>query len=210
VKEYPYWWDTIPKVELKTEKVRVLPSKVDVAVVGGGYTGLSAARHLARVGASVVVLEREDVGWGASSRNGGQVLTGLRLDPGTLVERYGEAAARRLFEASLDSMVRLETLIASEAIDCGYTQSGHIHAASKPSHFEDLRKQQTVLTRVFRHRVELVSRNEQRSGFRIIPLYGEDVKAGVFEKRFVLWPLFLQQRIGLDGDAPEEALAVFP
>ncbi|OFV91791.1 MAG: hypothetical protein A3G76_15165 [Acidobacteria bacterium RIFCSPLOWO2_12_FULL_65_11] len=163
MKEYPYWWDTIPKVELKTEKVRVLPSKVDVAVVGGGYTGLSAARHLARVGASVVVLEREDVGWGASSRNGGQVLTGLRLDPGTLVERYGEAAARRLFEASLDSMVRLETLIASEAIDCGYTQSGHIHAASKPSHFEDLRKQQTVLTRVFRHRVELVSRNEQRS-----------------------------------------------
>ncbi|MBI4839739.1 MAG: hypothetical protein HY803_01445 [candidate division NC10 bacterium] len=65
-------------------------------------------------------------------------------------------------------------------------------------------------TRYFPWPILSVTRGEQQSGFRIIPLYGEDVKAGVFEKRFVLWPLFLQQRVGLDGDAPEETLAVFP
>jgi glycine/D-amino acid oxidase-like deaminating enzyme len=169
VKEYPYWWDQSAvgrrqsTVDSRQSPVRSLPSKADVAIVGAGYTGLSAARHLARTGASVVVLEREDVGWGASSRNGGQVLTGLKLDPGTLVGRYGEQAARRLFDASLQSMERLETLIAGESIDCGYKRSGHIHTASKPSHFESLRKEQALLARVFEHRVELVPRSGQRS-----------------------------------------------
>ena len=65
-------------------------------------------------------------------------------------------------------------------------------------------------TRYFPWPILSVTRGEQRSGFRIIPLYGEDVKAGVFEKRFVLWPLFLQQRTGLDGDSPEETLSVLP
>jgi glycine/D-amino acid oxidase-like deaminating enzyme len=111
----------------------------------------------------VVVLEREDVGWGASSRNGGQVLTGLKLEPAALVGRYGEQVARRLFDVSLQSMEHLETLIASESIDCGYKRSGHIHAASKPSHFEHLRTEQELLARVFGHRVELVPRSGQRS-----------------------------------------------
>jgi glycine/D-amino acid oxidase-like deaminating enzyme len=81
----------------------------------------------------VVVLERERAGWGASSRNGGQVLAGLKLDPGTLVARYGEQRARLLFDASLQSIARLEALIASESIDCEYEQTGHIQAACKPS-----------------------------------------------------------------------------
>jgi hypothetical protein len=55
-----------------------------------------------------------------------------------------------------------------------------------------------------------VTRGEDRSGFRFVPLYGQDVKEGVFEKRFVLWPLFFQQRSGLDGDDPEETLAFLP
>ncbi|MGB7219796.1 MAG: FAD-binding oxidoreductase [Vicinamibacterales bacterium] len=169
MKEYPYWWEAVPNLKLKSQKSEVrteaplLPARVDVAIIGAGYTGLSAARHLARTGASVVVLEREDVGWGASSRNGGQVLTGLKLDPATLVERYGESAARRLFDASIESIERLETLIASEAIDCGYRRSGHVHAACKASHFEGLREEQALLARVFGHRVEIVPRSEQRS-----------------------------------------------
>src|SRR6185436_12140322 len=89
VKEYPYWWDTVPKSEVGSQKSEVgsqkseVPKRADVVVVGAGYTGLSAARRLAMSGASVVVLDRERAGWGASSRNGGQVLTELKLDPGT-------------------------------------------------------------------------------------------------------------------------------
>ena len=75
--EYPYWWDTAPALRAGShaagEKVEVNSQKCDVAIVGAGYTGLAAARHLARAGASVVVFERDYVGAGASSRNGGQV-----------------------------------------------------------------------------------------------------------------------------------------
>jgi glycine/D-amino acid oxidase-like deaminating enzyme len=162
LKESPYWWDTVPS-EAGSSNLDVLPSRrFDVAVIGAGYTGLAAARQLARVGASVVVLERERVGWGASSRNGGQVLTGLKLDPATLVSRAGESRARELFDISLESIAALEALIAGEAIECEYERTGHIQAASKRAHFDAFREEQKLLARVFEHRVELVPRAEQR------------------------------------------------
>jgi len=183
VNEYPYWWDTLQAVpagnqkpepeSLKSEvgslKFEVrnlkseLPRRVDVAVVGAGYTGLSAARHLARAGASVLVIEREQVGWGASSRNGGQVLTGLKLEPAVLLARFGEPRARRIFDIASESIASLETLIAEEAIDCEYARTGHIQAAFKPAHFDAFREEQRLLARVFHHPVHLVPRAEQRT-----------------------------------------------
>ena len=76
LKEQTFWMDgvTMPAVEAPLP----LPERADVAVIGAGYTGLSAARVLARSGAKVVVLEAQTIGWGASSRNGGMVLTGLK------------------------------------------------------------------------------------------------------------------------------------
>ena len=165
--EYPYWWDTLPGAGGPQSPVpspqSPLPPRVDVVVVGAGYTGLSAARHLARTGATVLVLEREEVGWGASSRNGGQVLTGLKLAPAALIARFGEARARQLFEAAASSVNRLEALIAEEAIDCEYARTGHLQAAWKPAHFEAFREEQALLARVFDHRVHLVGRSEQRT-----------------------------------------------
>jgi glycine/D-amino acid oxidase-like deaminating enzyme len=132
-------------------------------IVGAGYTGLSAARTLARAGADVLVVEREEVGWGASSRNAGQVLTGLRVDPATLVARYGPLRAQNLFETAMAALARLEALIADERIECQYERVGHIQAAAAAGHFDYLKTQQTLLARVFGHRVELVSRSEQRT-----------------------------------------------
>jgi len=187
VKDYPYWWDTVSESSIFGSELRavtrpaaadpqpaavVAPRSVDVAIIGAGYTGLAAARHLATVGASVVVLDREGVGWGASSRNGGQVLTGLKLDPATLVARYGADGARALYDASRQSVARLETLIAAERIDCDYQRAGHIQAAWKKSHFAALRDEQALLARVFDHRVELVSRAEQRSELGTDAYYG--------------------------------------
>jgi glycine/D-amino acid oxidase-like deaminating enzyme len=74
--EKNYWLDT---VIMPAGSVGPLPSSVDVAVIGAGFTGLSAARTLAKRGARVAVLEAETIGWGASSRNGGMVLTGMKL-----------------------------------------------------------------------------------------------------------------------------------
>jgi glycine/D-amino acid oxidase-like deaminating enzyme len=111
-----------------------IPSSADVLVIGAGYTGLSAARRLALSGASVLVVERDAIGSGASSRNGGQVLTELRLDPSTLVRRYGEPAAREMFGASLAAIDQLEHLIAAESIDCEYEHRTH-PGGMKPAHF---------------------------------------------------------------------------
>ncbi|HEV3138944.1 MAG TPA: FAD-binding oxidoreductase [Vicinamibacterales bacterium] len=179
MKEYPYWWDTVPggrfNFELRTENSEPepgtrnpepgppIPARADVVVVGAGYTGLSAARRLAMDGASVLVIDRETTGWGASSRNGGQVITGLKLDPATLVGRYGERRARELFDAARESIAHLESVIAAESIDCGYERTGHIQAAWKPSHFEAFRAEQTLLARVFDHHVDLLPRPEQRA-----------------------------------------------
>jgi glycine/D-amino acid oxidase-like deaminating enzyme len=169
VKEYPYWWDSLPSAESQKLKVKSqgeqaanLPARADVVVIGAGYTGLAAARRLARVGAVVVVVEREQVGWGASSRNGGQVLTGMKLDASTLVARFGETRARELFDIATDSIVGLESLIDEEAIDCGYARVGHLQAAFKASHFEAFREEQALLARVFDHEVRVLPRSEQR------------------------------------------------
>src|SRR5213592_4851135 len=81
-----------------------LPERADVAVVGAGFTGLSAAMTLAKHGTNVVVLEANTIGWGASSRNGGMVLTGMKLDVSTLANRYGIETAQRMYAASLASI----------------------------------------------------------------------------------------------------------
>jgi glycine/D-amino acid oxidase-like deaminating enzyme len=177
VNEYPYWWDTLPHESHESQtpipESPPLSSSFDVAIIGAGYTGLAAARQLARAGASVIVLERERVGWGASSRNGGQVIAGMKLDPGTLVQRYGEPKARQLFEISLDAIAALERTIADERIACEYERCGHLQAAWKASHFAAFRDEQALLARVFGHRVELVPRSEQRTEI------GADVYHGV-------------------------------
>jgi glycine/D-amino acid oxidase-like deaminating enzyme len=141
-------------------------------IIGAGYTGLAAARELARRGTDVVVLERERAGWGASSRNGGQVLTGLRLDPRTLVKRMGQARARQFFESSLESLAGLERLIADESIDCEYERCGHIQAAAKPSHFAAFRAEQNLLASVFNHRVDLISASEQQAEIGTTSYFG--------------------------------------
>ena len=109
------------------------------------------------------MLEADRVGAGASSRNAGQVLTGLRLDPATLVDRYGERKARQLFDVSRASIARLESIVTDEAIDCEYERTGHIQAAWKPSHFAAFRDEQALLARVFDHRVEIVAPGDQQS-----------------------------------------------
>ena len=173
MKEYPYWWDTTQNLELGTENLEPVHAQpIDVAIVGAGYTGLAAARHLARVGATVAVLERERLAFGASSRNGGQVLTGLKLGPSKLVARFGERGARELYDVARASIERVEGLIAQESIDCEYERVGHLQAAWKPSHFTAFRAERDLLSRVFHHRVELVPRSEQRTELGSDAYYG--------------------------------------
>ncbi|NTW12045.1 MAG: FAD-binding oxidoreductase, partial [Anaerolineales bacterium] len=91
------YWLTTAQLPADTNTITPFPEKVDVAVIGAGYTGLSAAYTLAKQGVNVAVLEAESIGWGASSRNGGMALTGLKLPMQTVIKRYGRGLARQLF-----------------------------------------------------------------------------------------------------------------
>ena len=104
--------------------------RADVAVIGGGYTGLSAALHLAEKGLDVVLLEAERIGWGASGRNGGQVGSGQRRPVEELEERYGKDSARRLLELGNEAKALVKSLVHEHGIDCGL-RPGIIDAAHK-------------------------------------------------------------------------------
>lgn len=111
-------------------------AKADVAIIGGGLTGLSAALHLAQAGLKPVVLEQARVGWGASGRNGGQVHTGQRHEQGELEQAVGRDDARKLWDMAEDAKTLLHSLIATHGVDCAY-EAGLIHADHKPAYLHE-------------------------------------------------------------------------
>lgn len=102
----------------------------DVCVIGGGFTGLSTALHLAQTGLDVILLDAHRAGWGASGRNGGQAAGGQRVDQDELEKLVGLDQARKLWQLSLDSVDLVLDLIARHKIDCGY-KPGILHADHK-------------------------------------------------------------------------------
>ncbi|HNE06207.1 MAG TPA: FAD-dependent oxidoreductase, partial [Anaerolineales bacterium] len=132
MKQHIYWHTTVQMPE--GNNLTPIPTKADVAIIGGGYTGLSAARTLAKQGVSVVVLEAETIGWGASSRNGGMTLTGLKPAMQTVIKNYGRELAKELFQCSLDSVNIVEQIVKEENINCGFARYGHLLTANKPKH----------------------------------------------------------------------------
>jgi gamma-glutamylputrescine oxidase len=111
--------------------------EVDVAVLGGGIAGCSAALHLAKRGYRVALLEARTVGYGASGRSGGQVIFGLATSQTALAAEVGRDDARRLFDLSIEALDLIRSLIGEYAIDCDY-HANHIHVAVKPRHLEEL------------------------------------------------------------------------
>ena len=131
---------------------------VDVAIIGGGYTGLGAALELARRGVRVAVLEAAAVGSGASGRNGGQVHTGQRLDPETLEAELGTDAARQLWDMAADARRHLDDLLGD--IDCDF-RPGLIHAWHKPRFAaEDRAYRDHVETQYGYDKLRLMDRDE--------------------------------------------------
>ena len=103
--------------------------RAQVCIVGGGYTGLSAALHLAEAGAEVVLLEAAEPGWGASGRNGGQVIAGLKWDPDTIETCFGSERGGRLIAFAGTAPDLVFDLIARHGIDCGAKRGGWIQGA---------------------------------------------------------------------------------
>src|SRR5450432_2578406 len=186
VQEKNFWLTTVDI--LRTDPARPLPESVDVAVIGAGFTGLSAARTLARGGANVAVLEAETIGWGASSRNGGMVLTGLKLGVNKLISLYGRERTQRMYAASLSTIDCVEQLVDEERIDCDFSRSGHLEVACKQKHFDDYARQVELIAREFNHRLRIVPKAELHSEIGSSIYYGgmvDEVSAGLNPARYV-------------------------
>jgi len=159
MKPTPFWTESYPRpADLPVSAE--LPPQVDVAIVGSGYTGLSAARTLAKSGSSVAVLERETIGWGASSRNGGMTGCGLKNSTPTIFKRYGEKYGHQFWDASLDALELIKELVNDDGIDCDWHQDGDLALAAKPSHFESLQKKVKWHKEMLGHELHIVPPSE--------------------------------------------------
>ena len=185
LQEHNYWLTT---TDFPKTQPRPLPARVDVAVIGAGFTGLSAARTLAKRGAKVAVLESETIGWGASSRNGGMVLTGMKLGVNKLIAMYGRELTRRMYAASLETLDCVEQIIREEAIDCDFSRCGHLEVACKQKHFDDYARQAEVIARELNHQLRVVQRHELNAEIGSTIYYGgmvDEVSAGLNPARYV-------------------------
>lgn len=178
--------------------------KTDVAVVGGGFTGISAALHLAEAGVSVTVLEAQTPGWGASGRNGGFCcMGGGRIEPATLAKRHGESAARDWVQCELDAVDLVQSLLTQHKIDADCHSKGETLLAHHPKRMKDLRQAAESETRFPGLSVTLTERADLADQGLNGPFYG----ALTLSKGFALNPR--KYLFGLAGAASRAGAQLF-
>ncbi|MDG2474483.1 MAG: FAD-binding oxidoreductase [Paracoccaceae bacterium] len=153
----PYWWETQKK---QTSLNSSLPENVDVLIVGAGYTGLAAAIVASDLGAKTVVVEAEEAGKGASTRNGGMFGAHPRLSWQTLSEKFGVETADQIFEEASASLTFVKRLISDELIDCDLIQSGRIQLAWSKKDHENQKQLASNIKQKSNVSVQIISREE--------------------------------------------------
>jgi glycine/D-amino acid oxidase-like deaminating enzyme len=162
MKTIPFWTDDYPH-PTDLPVAAELPTETDVAIIGGGYTGLSAARTLSKGGTNVVVLERETIGWGASSRNAGITSSGLKAGMMTIFKRYGKEYGLKFWQASLDMLELIKELDNEEGIDFDWHQNGDLGLAFKASHFDNMMTRAKWYKENLGEELEVVPRSKLRA-----------------------------------------------
>lgn len=136
--------------------------KADVAIIGGGFTGLSAALALAKRGARVVLLEAGQVVGEASGRNGGQCNNGTAHDYGALSAKFGKDVAKAWYRAHCDAVDTVERLAREEGIACDFHRCGRVKLAAKPAHYDKLVRAHDLLAAEVDSNVRLVPPEQVR------------------------------------------------
>ena len=162
----------------------------EIAVIGGGYTGLSCAYHLARnYGIRSIVLEANRPGWGCSGRNGSFARPALgRLSYRQWIERWGREAARDLFVEALEALETVRALIREGAIDCDKQPDGWLKIAHRPNRVAGLEREQKLLAEQFGYRTDLLD----PAGLAGAHFKGDEAHAALrFPDSFAVHPLKL-------------------
>lgn len=171
----PYWWDAAPTAEADPP----LPVDADVAIVGSGFTGLSAALTLARAGRTVVVLDRGRPGFGASTRNGGQIGSGnqkFRVE--RLIALRGRKKAEAMLREGVGMLDHIAALIDRERIDCHFARCGRFRAAVRPAHYEAMARDLDDLRTIAGVESFMVPRSEQTNEIGSDVFFGGSVLPG--------------------------------
>ncbi len=155
-----YWRDQLEPAPVSSD---ALPKKIDVLVAGSGYTGLSAAIQTARGGRSTLVLDAEDLGFGCSTRNGGQISTSVKPSLARLSRKFGERKARDIRAEGASALEWLADFVEGERLDCDFRRSGRYHAAHTPRHYETLVRDAGTMAREEGVESHAVPRADQRS-----------------------------------------------
>lgn len=170
LKQDSYWRDSAPA--FAGGAPGPVEGEVDVVVIGGGFTGLSAALALGQRGASVMVLEAGRVAAQASGRNGGHVNNGTSVDVGGLAAQWGLEQARALYQAYDDAVDTVERVVREQQITCDFFRGGKIKLAAKPAHYEKMARGFDLLHGQIDPDTELVPRDRLRSEIGSDLFYG--------------------------------------
>ena len=156
-----YWLDTAPKGSPERSRTAA-EGRADVAVIGGGLTGVVAALHLARRGAKVHLFEQHTVGFGASGRNGGMATTGMSIGIRDAVAKLGFDRAASLYRAYGHAVDLIEKLVTDEGIDCDFARPGKLMLASKAAHVQGFEKTAELLNGQLGAETRVVPKSELR------------------------------------------------
>ena len=183
----PLWTDQFPRPNNLVTSDNP-SSDTDIAIIGSGYTGLCAARILRKNGASVTVFERNTIGWGASSRNGGMATPGLKQGIQKIYKMYGSKLAHEFWKASVDAIDLIEEIVDEHSIDCDWQRNGHASLATKPSHAPRLKQYGSWLEKKFGHVQNYIPGNQIRDEIGSDAYYGaltDEISGGLHASKYV-------------------------
>tara|TARA_Y100001970_G_scaffold255532_1_gene332315 strand:- start:2989 stop:4287 length:1299 start_codon:yes stop_codon:yes gene_type:complete len=156
----PYWWDLTPRPVFKEME---LPRETEILVIGSGYTGLCAAIQTSRNGLETFVLDSHEIGWGCSSRNGGQVSTSIKPSFRELSKKYGEKKAWKILSEGKNALKWIENFIFEEKIDCDFRRVGGFYGAHSPSQFRNFEKKIKEEPDYLKEDVSIISKSKQHN-----------------------------------------------